>query len=309
MQVDCLQTTYTKKSFSLKPHRLDTHITYKRHHIGVGWRVYAIPQCEPVREGYTFTGWYYDKACTVPLDLTEEGVKPMRTYYAGWEADPVYVTYYDTREGTTEVATQVYSYDDYLDRLEPMMNTVGWTFSDWVKDGVGVATNTLLNSSILTHHDTRYGDKAPVVGLVDDALPDSIGNQGAGVMSHRHFWTLDLTAAWNQKYASYNVLINFNDYKNNDGARPTAMTLGIVDSITNREVTTLDVELDSSELEPGTAADQITKSTDAILPITVNDSSTERVKYYAYLKDYTDIDGNTYTIQNVEASSGEIELA
>ena len=39
---------------------------------------------DPVREGYKFTGWYSDKACTVPFDF-EQVIKKTTTIYAGWE--------------------------------------------------------------------------------------------------------------------------------------------------------------------------------------------------------------------------------
>ena len=38
---------------------------------------------EPVREGYTFTGWYADKALTEPID--DIRMTSNKTVYAGWE--------------------------------------------------------------------------------------------------------------------------------------------------------------------------------------------------------------------------------
>ena len=38
---------------------------------------------EPVREGYTFTGWYSDKALTEPID--DIRMTSNKTVYAGWE--------------------------------------------------------------------------------------------------------------------------------------------------------------------------------------------------------------------------------
>ncbi len=40
---------------------------------------------EPVREGYTFDGWYLDRACTVPFDPSVDTVTQSMTLYAGWK--------------------------------------------------------------------------------------------------------------------------------------------------------------------------------------------------------------------------------
>ncbi len=39
----------------------------------------------PKKEGYTFKGWYRDKACTVKWDRTTDTVTGSMTLYAGWE--------------------------------------------------------------------------------------------------------------------------------------------------------------------------------------------------------------------------------
>ncbi len=41
---------------------------------------------DPFRAGYLFTGWYTDKECTKPADLTSEITKDV-TFYAGWTED------------------------------------------------------------------------------------------------------------------------------------------------------------------------------------------------------------------------------
>lgn len=40
----------------------------------------------PVREGSLFTGWYLDRACTVPFDPQTDPVTGSMTLYAGWRA-------------------------------------------------------------------------------------------------------------------------------------------------------------------------------------------------------------------------------
>lgn len=38
----------------------------------------------PEREGYTFTGWFLDEACTIPWDMEEDIIDRDVTLYAGW---------------------------------------------------------------------------------------------------------------------------------------------------------------------------------------------------------------------------------
>lgn len=40
---------------------------------------------EPTREGYEFTGWYIDYACTDEWDYEEDIIEGDFTLYAGWE--------------------------------------------------------------------------------------------------------------------------------------------------------------------------------------------------------------------------------
>lgn len=39
----------------------------------------------PVKEGYTFTGWYTDKDCTKQFDVTKDKVNESLTLYSGWK--------------------------------------------------------------------------------------------------------------------------------------------------------------------------------------------------------------------------------
>ena len=40
---------------------------------------------DPVKEGYVFTGWYTDRACTNEWDMKNDTVTQSMTLYAGWE--------------------------------------------------------------------------------------------------------------------------------------------------------------------------------------------------------------------------------
>ena len=39
----------------------------------------------PVKEGYTFTGWYTDKDCKNQFEVTKDKVSDSMTLYSGWE--------------------------------------------------------------------------------------------------------------------------------------------------------------------------------------------------------------------------------
>ncbi len=40
----------------------------------------------PVKEGFKFTGWYTDRACTQKWDTDTDSVSGSMTLYAGWES-------------------------------------------------------------------------------------------------------------------------------------------------------------------------------------------------------------------------------
>lgn len=46
----------------------------------------TVPKPEtPVKEGFTFKGWYLDRACTVEWNIETDTVNESFTLYAGWE--------------------------------------------------------------------------------------------------------------------------------------------------------------------------------------------------------------------------------
>lgn len=252
---------------------------------------------QPKREGYTFNGWFLDANCTQPLESYEEGVQPGRTYYAGWTAEKVVVTYYDTRDGTSVVHTQDYLYDDELFIFGPMEDTVGWTFTDWNtshggggmtgKEANGKYLNTTDFNGLLQYHPSENND--------DD--PDS-------TMSAEGYWTLDFYAQWEEKTATYNVNIVWNDYENNDGARPTEIELGLVDSYNNNTIIErIPVTGDSRAETWNTVID--------LQHITDNDSSLQKRQYKIVFLSYVDIRGERHQIQApaIDGQEGTMELA
>lgn len=256
---------------------------------------------EPTREGYTFNGWYLDEKCTQPLESYEEGVQPGRTYYAGWTAERVIVTYYDTRDGTGVLETQYYNYDDILSLFTGMDSTVGWDYTDWNtsfdgsgmtgKEAQGKYLNTTDFGDLLVYHEGAAGPTEP-----DPTDP--------GVVSDRGYWTLDFYAQWTEKTGTYNVQIVWNDYQNNDGARPTQIELGLVDSYNNNTI------IERVPVTGGSKDDTWSTQID-LAHITDNDSSLQKRTYKIVFLNYTDIRGEVHQIQapEIDGQEGTMELA
>ena len=265
--------------------------------------IIGVLDTEPTRVGYTFNGWYLDEKCTQPLEGYEEGVQPGRTYYAGWTAEQVIVTYYDTRDGTGILETQYYNYDDAIDIITRMDDTVGWTFVDWNTSQDGSGESGLKNDgAILNKDETPLGvlmEYHPAKSSPSEPDPDD-----PGVMSDRGYWTLDFYAQWEEKRGTYNVQIVWNDFLNNDGARPKEIELGLVDSYNNNTII---------ERIPVTGDPKAeTWSTQIDLEhITDNDSSLQKRTYKIVFLNYTDIRDEVHQIQapEIDGQEGTMELA
>lgn len=290
----------------------------------------VLPRVQPYRIGYAFDGWFYDAAATIPMQEFETGLQPDRWYFAGWAAEDVTVTYHDTREGYGTTYTKTYKYGEALELLRGITDTSGQHFAGWSTSPD--STDTLADGGYLMKSDPKMngcwnletgrpddlGTTSAVNGL-DDAFGGALtrhdadhsgtvdgGSDGGyyepdadgGVTGTSHYWTLDLYSVWDP------VTINYNDLNNNDRARPTKMTLGLVSSVTNQlvETKTVDVEL--------TAPQQIVTFDNGGegFPTTTADASVEKAAYRVYIKDYTDRNGKVHVIQDTTAQSGVMEM-
>lgn len=248
-------------------------------------------QMQPTRTGYTFNGWYLDENCTQPLESYEEGIQPGRFYYAGWTAEKVIVTYYDTRQGTGVIIRQdEYNYNDIFELLEGMNDTDGWTFEYWA---------TLDSTDVTSWDETMYlNEDTPLQyhegGDVDDG----------SVMSDKGYWTLDLYAIWNENTTSYTLDLVWNDFQNNDGARPTTVTVGLVDSYMNNEV----IQTNTVDVDP--TADKQTIVVFTNLPVEDNDASVQKRTYKLVFLGYTDYWGTYYEMSApaIDGDQGVIDV-
>lgn len=57
---------------------------------------------DPVRAGYTFSGWYTDETCETPYDWSEDVTEPI-TLYAGWTQNPEYTVTFDVGGGSVQL--------------------------------------------------------------------------------------------------------------------------------------------------------------------------------------------------------------
>lgn len=263
----------------------------------------------PHRTGYTFAGWFFDANCTVPITESDWGIEPDRTYYAGWNAEKVVVNYYDVRQGTAPIMSQTFDYDDAFSLLSYMNDSDGWTFTGWKlaqldggmmpakpvatttgAPGTGTILNERLGTAVINYH---QGDKDHTGSWNDPNSDPALTAEG--------YWEIDLVASWNEETTSYTTTIVWNDYQNNDGARPKSVEVGLISSITRAEV--------ASENVTGNMTADNWSVTFPNLSITNNDASVEKVTYIPYLKSYTSADGTKHAIQDTTATNGEILTA
>ncbi|GAB0169933.1 hypothetical protein LSPCS325_33700 [Lysinibacillus sp. CTST325] len=87
----------------------------------------------PVKEGYTFEGWYKDKELTKVWDFDKDVVKRDITLYAKWsKVSSSYTVTFDTNGGS-EVPSQTVGYKELVKAPSTPVK-VGYTFGGWYKD-------------------------------------------------------------------------------------------------------------------------------------------------------------------------------
>ena len=101
-----------------------------------GSKLSELSIADPVKEGYVFTGWYKDLACTVAWDDEQDVITSDITLYAGWRTqtiDEATVTF-DTDGGNTiqSVNCTTGSRLSDLKIADPVKS--GYVFTGWYKD-------------------------------------------------------------------------------------------------------------------------------------------------------------------------------
>lgn len=252
----------------------------------------------PTRTGYEFDQWYYQPQCTIPLGENSFGIQPARNYFAGWTPQPVYVRYYDMREGMSLIKTEVYDYDDLFVLPTIINDTTGEHFLAWC-----------------TSPGCEDGTEAPNFVKLD-ATYGASGNSTFGVISREEsgkgdiqteataYWLLNLYAKHERKTCEYRVDVNWDDYTNNDGVRPKSLEVGLIDSRGNRIIDTYTM----TDKDKVKGSENKWSHAFTGLDITTSDASTEKITYSFCLLGYTDVNGMHYDVSDTIASSGELPV-
>ncbi|QQP12933.1 InlB B-repeat-containing protein [Lysinibacillus agricola] len=85
----------------------------------------------PVKEGYTFGGWYKDKGLTEAWNFDQDVVKKDITLYAKWSKASYIVTF--DANGGSEVSSQTVEYNELV-KAPITPKKEGYTFGGWHKD-------------------------------------------------------------------------------------------------------------------------------------------------------------------------------
>ena len=135
---------------------------------------------DPVREGYTFTGWYTDQDCNNPWDFNTPVTEDM-TLYAGWKQnnppsgggssdgnmDNAFRVLFNDGATTLFVVTDL-SYGDKLTKPEDPVKD-GYTFAGWHKDAA--CTQAWDFADGITGDMTLYAKWTPVQTVTPTVTP------------------------------------------------------------------------------------------------------------------------------------------
>lgn len=128
----------------------------------------------PARTGYTFDTWYFDEACTYAYDFENTAIDNDITVYAGWNANPLTITYNYNYSGAPEASTVNSVYDAVV--VEPQEPTrTGDTFIGWFTDAA--QQNEYVFGGKLTDNLILYaGWESAVSGGGNENQPNENGN-------------------------------------------------------------------------------------------------------------------------------------
>ncbi len=124
------------------------------------WHGYTVtaPETDPVKEGYTFIGWYADEACTTLYDFTTPVTEDI-TIFAGWQLN-VYTVTLDAAGGTMTIdgvagqqkASVSVNHGETATLPEP--EQTGYTFLGWYQidasDPANVIETEYTSQSVIT---------------------------------------------------------------------------------------------------------------------------------------------------------------
>lgn len=115
--------------------------------------VAAEEPAEPVRDGFTFTGWFTDEGCTQPYDWSSLVTEAI-TLYAGWspvgEETETFTITFDAAGGSVDVGTMQCQEGESIELPDAVRE--GFTFDGWFvgDERVGGAGDSYAPSSDVT---------------------------------------------------------------------------------------------------------------------------------------------------------------
>ena len=125
-----------------------------------GYPITLLPE-EPVREYYTFTGWYHNAAATDPFDAEKEILAQDETIYAGWKAN-TYPIHYELNGGQNAEKNPVsYTTEESFSLSVPEKE--GYEFTGWTGTGLSDLTKTVSVTKGEGGERTYYANWKPVV--------------------------------------------------------------------------------------------------------------------------------------------------
>ncbi len=117
-----------------------------------GYNRYTTAPADPVRTGYTFGGWYRDRAYTEKWKFSSDRVDNDITLYARWLANPCTVTY--NSQGGSSIGPETVEYGDLL-AVPSEPTRTGYTFDAWYREPACV-TPWVFASDTMTGDITLY---------------------------------------------------------------------------------------------------------------------------------------------------------
>ncbi len=93
----------------------------------------AVQPADPTRDGYTFTGWYADEACTEAFDFSTPIMSNI-ILYAGWKSDSqaIYTVTFDSQGGSSVASQSVAEGECATPPADP--TRTNYTFTGWYTD-------------------------------------------------------------------------------------------------------------------------------------------------------------------------------
>lgn len=132
----------------------------------------------PVKEGYSFVGWYTDKITGQVIEKdTKVTIAQSQTLYARWEIGVCEVTL-NPNGGTVDQEKINVTYGSLYGEL-PMPVKIGHTFTGWyteLEGGIKVNADTIVDfmepKTLYAHWELKYKVANPVARMLDGTDPD-----------------------------------------------------------------------------------------------------------------------------------------